>query len=153
MNQEILDAIRKLEVNGTITPDAVVIAASDENSVLHEYFDWDDSVAAKKWRIEQARVLIRKVQVIYTIDHQTITSVAYVRDPNADSKEQGYVSIEKIRSDSESAEAAVAEEFCRASYHLTRAENIASVLSCLQDISKVAQEVRTLKDRFKGRKK
>lgn len=37
----------------------VVDAARPENSVLHGQFDWDDSEAAEKWRLHQARNLIR----------------------------------------------------------------------------------------------
>lgn len=40
-------------------PKLVVDSARDENSPLHPHFDWDDTVAAEKWRVEQARDLIR----------------------------------------------------------------------------------------------
>jgi len=40
------------------TPDSVVELAKDEDSVLHDLFDWDDEVAANKWRKQQARIII-----------------------------------------------------------------------------------------------
>lgn len=43
----------------------VVQAAKDENSILHNHFDWDDAVAAQQWRLVQARFLIRSVKVEY----------------------------------------------------------------------------------------
>lgn len=44
-------------------PRAVVEAARDPASVLHEHFDWDDGVAAEKWRMDQAREIVRCVRV------------------------------------------------------------------------------------------
>lgn len=32
--------------------------ARDENTELHKCFEWDDSVAAERWRQQQARVLV-----------------------------------------------------------------------------------------------
>lgn len=41
-----------------ITPDSIVQFAENENSVLHSLFEWDDEVAAKKWRKHQARIIM-----------------------------------------------------------------------------------------------
>lgn len=49
----------KLKKNGQIKPEDVVEAASDESSPLHSWFEWDDTEAARAYRIWQARVLIR----------------------------------------------------------------------------------------------
>jgi hypothetical protein len=38
--------------------------ARRERSPLHKYFDWDDTVAAEKWRLNQARKLVQSVRVI-----------------------------------------------------------------------------------------
>lgn len=48
---------------GELTPKAVVDSARDEESPLHPHFDWDDAAAAEKWRVEQARDLIRCIRV------------------------------------------------------------------------------------------
>lgn len=50
---------------GSLTPVHVVEAARPEDSPLHSRFEWDDSVAAEKWRQEQASDLIRSYKVIY----------------------------------------------------------------------------------------
>jgi tRNA A37 N6-isopentenylltransferase MiaA len=52
------------EHGGELQPKAVVDAARPDTSPLHNSFDWDDSEAAEKWRLQQARQLIRAV-VIY----------------------------------------------------------------------------------------
>ena len=41
-----------------ITPEKVLEIAKDENSELHKCFEWDDSVAAEKYRLNQARMII-----------------------------------------------------------------------------------------------
>lgn len=48
----------ELQTLDEITPDAVVELARNENSVLHNEIDWDDEVAAEKWRKQQARLII-----------------------------------------------------------------------------------------------
>jgi hypothetical protein len=46
---------------GALSPAIVVEEASAETSPLHRYFEWDNTVAAAKFREEQARGLLRAV--------------------------------------------------------------------------------------------
>ena len=32
--------------------------ARDENTELHKCFEWDDSIAAERWRLQQARLIV-----------------------------------------------------------------------------------------------
>lgn len=41
----------------------VLERAKDENSELHKCFEWEDSVAAEKWRLQQARLVITNLMV------------------------------------------------------------------------------------------
>jgi hypothetical protein len=47
------------ELPDEITPENVLERARDEKSELHKCFEWDDSVAAEKYRLTQARMLIQ----------------------------------------------------------------------------------------------
>ena len=47
--------------DGVLTTAVVIEAARPPSSPIHSEFDWDNSVAADKWRIEQARRLLRVV--------------------------------------------------------------------------------------------
>lgn len=67
---------------GILNPESVVEFARDATTALHSMFDWDDSEAAEKWRVHQARNLIR-VQVTY--------------EPRADQEMQVYVSLPQDR--------------------------------------------------------
>ncbi len=82
---------------GKLTPEQVVEAASDESSALHSCFTWDDSEAAARWRLDEARELIRSVRIETVIEERTIRSVAYVHDPKRDQNEAGYVNVMRVR--------------------------------------------------------
>ncbi len=56
-----LQAIR--DERGALTPALVVDTARDPEHPLHSRFDWDDTVAAEKWRLEQASQLLRVVKL------------------------------------------------------------------------------------------
>ena len=58
-----LEALR--DVDGGLTADRVVDAASDPAHPLHHRFEWDDGVAGHAHRLAQARGLIRSVRVVY----------------------------------------------------------------------------------------
>ena len=47
------------EIGDSATPEEVLAKAEDPNSELHKCFEWDDTVAAKKYRLMQARQVIQ----------------------------------------------------------------------------------------------
>lgn len=49
-----------------LTAQAVVAAAADEASAMHACFDWNDTVAGDRWRLHQARNLLRAIKVVRT---------------------------------------------------------------------------------------
>lgn len=63
--QKIGEALAKIAAanNGELTPSATLVAAIDKKHVLHPYFEWNDTVAAGKYRLDQARNLIRSIHV------------------------------------------------------------------------------------------
>lgn len=50
--------------DGQLIPDEVVKAAWLDSSPLHSHFEWDDHVAAQKYRKGRARKLIRSVEIV-----------------------------------------------------------------------------------------
>lgn len=71
-----LDAIRSQY--GTLTPEAVVEAASAPEHPLHNRFEWDDTAAARKWRLTQASELLR---------------VTFKPDPKAPTELRAYMAV------------------------------------------------------------
>lgn len=44
-----------------LTRENIVSEAENEDNPLHEFFDWDDSIAGHKWRLEQATLLVNAI--------------------------------------------------------------------------------------------
>lgn len=64
--QKIGDALTAIsnKVGGRLTPKAVLQEAKAPKHFLHQYFEWDDALAADHFRQDQARTLIRCVQIV-----------------------------------------------------------------------------------------
>lgn len=54
--QKVADEI--LGIGDEATPQQIVDAARDESTELHRCFEWNDSVAAEKYRLTQARTIV-----------------------------------------------------------------------------------------------
>jgi hypothetical protein len=133
---------------GRLTPDAVLADASDPSSLTHEFFTWDDAKAGHAHRIEQARTLIASVRVVFRTERTTITSVAYVRDPSARGDEQGYVSVVRLRKNTDAARDALVAEFSAVADRLRRAREIAVALDATEDVEELLKSVVGLRQRF-----
>ena len=46
-------------IGDNVTPQQIVDRAKDEDSELHKCFTWDDTIAAQKWRLEEARKVVQ----------------------------------------------------------------------------------------------
>jgi hypothetical protein len=142
MNQKMIDRIKQLEDReGRITPDVVLKDAEKSSSPLHDYFEWNDTKAAHAYRVDQARMLIRSVEVIIKTETISIRSVGYVRDPEAQANEQGYRSVSKLRSEKGLAHEALTAEFIRIAGALRRAKDLAAAFD-------LENEIGDLFDRF-----
>lgn len=52
-----------IERGGAIKPADIVLAARETEHPLHPFFEWDDTSAAHKYRLDQARHIIRIVRI------------------------------------------------------------------------------------------
>jgi len=52
------------ENEGQVTPQVVLQDAAQETSPLHTFFTWDDTAAAQKYRLNEARYLLRSIHVV-----------------------------------------------------------------------------------------
>lgn len=148
LKSEVRDLIRTMaETNGgRITPAEVVEAAKPEDSVLHPYFTWDDTEAARKCREDEARVLIRSVRVVITTQPFITKAPAFVHDPRA-FPFAGYISVGKLRSDEEASREAVGREFAQAAAALKRAREVGAALGLSDEIDALIATLETIKVR------
>lgn len=137
---------------GVLTPEAVVAAAKKPTSPLHRVFEWNDSEAAKAWRIEQARCLIRSVHVVTTTSTREFAVPKYVRDPRAEHGEQGYTSLVEIRDELGVAAEALSYECVRAASVLERARDIADALGLSDRVDSLIFGVSELKTEAEGKR-
>ena len=79
---------------GHLTPSAVVDSARDAESPLHPHFDWDDAVAAEKWRVEQASYLIRCIATDDGSNNEPVRAFLSIADKGGTS----YRTVEDVRS-------------------------------------------------------
>lgn len=61
---EELERIR-IQNGGKLRPEDILNEASSKDSPLHPVFEWDDSRAARKYRIQQARRFLKAIVVVY----------------------------------------------------------------------------------------
>lgn len=138
----------ELANGGRLTAAAVVDDAKNPDSPLHGSFEWDTDKAAYAHWIEQARSIITSVRVLHKTDTTQVRAVYYVRDPSAADNEQGYVSVNTLRSDSEMAREAILNEFSRAAHLLRRARELAVALDGREEIDGLIRSVLDVKARF-----
>jgi hypothetical protein len=100
--------IEKLTGGKATTPAAVLDAARKKASPLHKFFDWDDSSAAQKYRLDQARYMLRSIEIEWVdMGPKPIHTRAFhvVRDGDG---QKAYAAIGVIRTDNELLEQVVA---------------------------------------------
>ena len=100
-----------------ITPDAVVLAASSPESILHSCFEWKDDEAARRFRLHQARQLLNHVMVVVAMPngkqspmrafHSIV--VSGVSADGAEKKQRAYIHI-KLAETNPAAAAQVIEQ-------------------------------------------
>lgn len=144
VSEAVRSAIVELENElGRLTPDDVITEAQKLDSPLHGRFEWDDEKASHSWRLEQARRLIRSVKVVVTTETHVIAVPRYTRDPEA-GPAQGYVSLERLRSEPDAARAAVRLAFTQAAALLRRAEDLAEALGLSHKVQAVRRSIEAL---------
>ena len=63
--QKIGEAVER--IGDQVTPDDVVDAARAKRSPLHHLFQWDDTLAAVRWRRQEARNILNHLAVVVTM--------------------------------------------------------------------------------------
>jgi len=101
MKQETISELERIrdEHDGVLHPQDVVEAARNEASPLHAYFVWDDSAAAHKYRVWQARQLIEVVVTVLPHNEQAIQAYVSLRSDRLNGG--GYRAIIEVLNDNE----------------------------------------------------
>lgn len=124
---------------GGITPALVVEASRDPSAPLHDFFEWDDSIAGEKWREHQAAYLIRAV-VTDDVPGATEPVRAFVHvvsDEDSESRAGEYMPIGEVLNDADMR----GQMLARALSDLRAWERKYAALSELDRVRKVAAKL------------
>lgn len=89
--QVIGEELERIESDhGLIDPHVVLDESRPEHAPLHKAFEWDDGIAAEKYRLEQSRHLIRSIEI--DRGDERVNDLAFVHVSVAG----GYVSAQVI---------------------------------------------------------
>ncbi len=92
----------KQENGGEITPQTVLNRARNSANKLHKAFEWDDTKAAHRFRLNQAMNLIKGIHVVRedkALDEGVAIYHNVTRSSSADETKTVYMDIEDIMSD------------------------------------------------------
>lgn len=136
--------------HGTLTPELVVDDARRNDSPLHNLFEWDTKKAALAHWHDVARGLIRNVRVNIVHEQRTLRVPYFVRDPRLPSHQQGYTTIDRVRTDADMARDTVAEECARAAAAFRRAADVAAAVGVDQDVRELLDHTLQLGQRVRA---
>lgn len=94
-----LDRIK--QDKGVLRPKDVVEAAKSRRSPLHDVFEWDNTEAAERYRLYQARALINHIDIEIRYDHKVKEQKAFFsvqNTPDEENKNIAYVTFEDVLS-------------------------------------------------------
>lgn len=138
--KEALEALR--DDAGLLHIERVVEAATDPASPLHNHFEWDDGEAAHRYRLGQARTLIRAQKISVRIGPAVVRAVTYV--PAVD-KVGAYRRLDSIEPSSDMAKTVLLGELQRVGGALGRARNLAAVLNLEHEVDDLLNALASLR--------
>jgi hypothetical protein len=128
--------------HGHISPKLVLDESRSEKAPLHKCFEWNDNVAAEKYRLSQAGLLIRSLTVIIDEHEQTEPVRAYVNVvPEAPARRGEFINITSALKDSEMRDVTLGnalrelKEFEKKYKHLTELSALFSEVDKLKNIA------------------
>ena len=129
-----LEAIQKRH-RGLLRPEDVVEFATDPDTALHAQFTWDDDEAAGKWRVHQARNVIRvHVQVIENDSQPVKVWVSLTEDRR---QGNGYRSMTDVMSDDSRRERLLEQAEKEMNVFVSKYSNLKELASVIAAMKKV----------------
>jgi hypothetical protein len=128
-----------------VTPAAVVDAARDTAHPLHKCFTWEDSVAAEKWREQEARLIINCLEVKYAESDRPVAAFLNIKILHDDGG-RAYLPSDVVMSDADYRGQALADALAYLKGFETRfrdLEELADVFAAIEKVRKRAKRKQT----------
>ena len=145
--------------NDGVTAEIVLEKAKSKKSPLHDHFEWSDTKAAAKYRLDQARSMIRwiTVEIVYTGSNKALTikpviierAFRHVTNEDGEGAYQTLAEIQENEDHRSQVEQQLASELEQVAEELQRYQHLADY--ALQ-VKGIAKKVRAAK-KPKGKKK
>lgn len=140
------DELARIEAkHGGLKPSIVVQESRPETAVLHPVFEWDDQVAAEKYRNVQAGQIIRSVRVVHEspsgVKERTPAYVSVVRVVDEDMAHREYVSTSRAMENDEWRRGVMSEA-------LDQLRGFARRYKQLGDLAGLTEEVEAIIERY-----
>ena len=155
---QVLDDISK-KANGTLKPMDVVEEARDVNNPLHDYFEWDNSKAGERYRVEQARYLIRHITVEIKYDHKVKDQRAFFsvnETPDGDcdgNKNKTYITIERVLSEPNLRKQMLLQALTELEYWRDKYREYRELERVFAVVEKISKKIRTKLTKHRVKKK
>lgn len=101
MNSSIVDVVCEdiYKRHGALLPETVVIEAADTAHPLHYSFEWDNTVAGHKYRVEQASSMIRTVKLATVTPSGQCVQVRKYVNLQSEKRTTSYMPMEVVSAD------------------------------------------------------
>jgi hypothetical protein len=137
-----LEQIRLNDPEGKLRPEAVLEAARPITSPLHSRFEWDDGEAADRWRLHQARQLIRVAVTVLPNTNEPVRVYVSLttdrRNPDDEGTTGGYRNVQEVMSHEQLQRILISDALAE----LRTLELKYSKLTALADVFNAAREAR-----------
>lgn len=97
--QKIGEELEDIKKKGNLTPPRIIERAKSKKSILNRYFEWEDTKAAEKWRLQQARNITGHIIEVVVIKGESVEEKAYFSVVTKNN-ETSYVSLSEAISTS-----------------------------------------------------
>ena len=135
--QKVGEVCERLERKGNLTPKALVDASRRKNAALHDLFEWDNEIAAEKYRETQASYLIRSIEIVATGTSEPVRAFVSVT-AHEESTERTYINVERALSTNGTREEVLAialAELKAFERKYANLEELAGVLAAIREVA------------------
>lgn len=127
---------------GEITPAIVLEESRPEGAPLHSFFEWDNTIAAEKYRLHQAAVIICNVQVAVSSGNKQKTTRAFVNisDRRGVGQQGAYISIRAAMADDATRKVVLQQALRELRYFMKKYRDYTELAEVFIVIEKVTKE-------------
>lgn len=138
--QQAGEIMQSLADKGMLTAQNLVEIARPESSPLHKGFEWDDIEAAKKYRRQQATIMIRAITVSETEVVSGGNEAITVKVFNLTEKGESYQSLKAILLDDDSADCLMLKAKAELSSFRAKYNQLKRLAKIMGDIDELLEE-------------